>query len=147
MDELILNKARKYCAADEHCKSEVAVKLAAWGASEETTEAIIRQLEDENFISEKRYAELFARSKINQNKWGVLKIVLELTRKNIPEHIINQALKGIDQNQYIKNLDHLVKTKSNEIKENDPIIRKQKLMAFLSSKGYEPEFLENYFDR
>jgi len=145
MDESLLNRARKYCAAAEHCKSEVAAKLAAWGAADEMIEPIISQLEEENFISEKRYAEFFTRSKINQNKWGLVKIELELLRRAIPEEIINEALQNIDRDKYMKNLEALVSAKSNEIKENDPLIRKQKVLAFLSSKGYEPDLVENYF--
>ncbi|MBE0638909.1 MAG: RecX family transcriptional regulator [Bacteroidales bacterium] len=146
MDDYLLNKARKYCAANEHCKSEVAQKLTAWGATQEMTDDIISRLEDENFIAEQRFAELFTRSKINQNKWGVVKIELELERRNIPVQIIRKALSEIDQFQYLKNLEHLVRIKSKELKENDPFIRKQKLMAFLSSKGYEPELLEHHFE-
>lgn len=146
MDEMLLNKARKYCAANEHCRSEVAVKLAGWGAAEEAIEPVINQLELENFISEKRFTELFTRSKINQNKWGIVKIELELQKRNVPEQIICNALREIDRDQYMKNLASLVKAKSEEIKEKDPLIRKQKLMAFLLSKGYEQDLLENYLD-
>jgi regulatory protein len=64
----------------------------------------------------------------------------------IPEKIINEALQNIDRNKYMKNLASLIKAKSNEIKENDPLIRKQKLLAFLTSKGYEYHLVKNYFD-
>lgn len=146
MYQILLNKARKYCAANEHCKSEVVVKLTAWGAEDEMIEPVIRQLVEENFISEKRYAEFFTRSKINQNKWGLVKIELELLRRAIPEEIINETLRNFDRDIYMKNLESLALAKSNEIKENDPFIRKQKVLAFLTSKGYEPDLLENYVE-
>jgi regulatory protein len=146
MDESLLNRARKYCAASEHCKSEVALKLVAWGADKEIIKPVIRQLEEENFISEKRYAEFFTRSKINQNKWGLIKIEYELFRRAVPEKIITEALNNINRDKYMENLASLIKAKSNEIKENNPLIRKQKLLAFLTSKGYEYHLVKQHFD-
>jgi len=139
-----LGKAKKYCAAAEHCKSEVWQKLTAWGAPDDIKTTLINQLEKENYISEKRYADLYVRSKVNQNKWGVLKISSGLHERRIPHEIIVEALKKIDTEQYTKNLQSLILSKSKELKETEPFIRKQKILAFLSARGYEIDLAEKF---
>ncbi len=142
----MLEKARKYCAAEERCKMAVEEKLISWGVENGNISLIINKLEEENFLSEKRFAELFAHSKVNQNKWGKIKIELELQNRNIPEKIISESIAGIDEEQYLKNFVWLIETKAKEWDDLDPMIRKQKLITFLSAKGYEWDLIEKYID-
>lgn len=142
----MLEKARKYCAAEERCKMAVEEKLISWGVENGNISLIINKLEEENFLSEKRFAELFAHSKVNQNKWGKIKIELELQNRNIPEKIISESIAGIDEEQYLKNFVWLIETKAKEWDDLDPMIRKQKLITFLTAKGYEGELIENHLN-
>jgi regulatory protein len=132
-----LQKAQSYCAVQERCIFDVRRKMYAWKVPEEWHDKILLLLQKENFLSEERFAGIFVRSKVNQNKWGKIKIEAELLKRNIPFPLIQQALDGIDQNVYYHNLKVLTEAKEKQLKENQPLIRKQKLMAFLTSKGYE----------
>jgi len=142
----ILEKARKYCAAEERCKMAVEEKLVSWRVENDDISLIINKLEEENFLSEKRFAELFAQSKVNQNKWGKVKIELELLNRNIPEIVIRKALEEIDNDRYLQNLSILIGAKEKELIDLSPLIRKQKLVTFLTAKGYEKELIEKYVD-
>jgi regulatory protein len=143
--EEALAKARKYCALQERCSSEVKAKLFEWCEDETGREEIINQLLEENFLSEYRYADLFTRSKINQKKWGRLKIQFELQQRFLPAEIIEQAFKNIDENQYLENLRYLKLKKEKETNEPDEFKREMKIKAYLATKGYEYEYINKVF--
>jgi len=143
--EEALAKARKYCALQERCSSEVKAKLFEWCEDETGREEIINQLLEENFLSEFRYAELFTRSKINQKKWGRLKIQFELQQRFVPAEVIEKAFKNIDENQYLENLLYLKLKKEKETNEPDEFKREMKIKAYLATKGYEYEYINKVF--
>lgn len=142
----ILEKARKYCAAEERCKMAVEEKLNSWGVETGDAALIIARLEEDNFLSDRRFARLFAQSKVNQNKWGKVKIELELQNRDIPEIVIREALDQIDDDKYLQNFSMLIKAKEKELNDLEPLIRKQKLITFLTAKGYEFDFTEKHID-
>ena len=80
----LLNKAAAYCAAAEHCRSEVQTKLLQWGASAGQAGDILDQLEDQGFISESRYCAAFVNDKIRFQGWGKEKIRMALKQKRLP---------------------------------------------------------------
>jgi len=143
--EEALAKARKYCTLQERCSSEVNAKLFEWCGDETVREEIINQLLEENFLSEFRYADLFTRSKINQKKWGRLKIQFELQQRFLPAEIIEKAFKNIDENQYLENLLYLKLKKEKETNEPDEFKREMKIKAYLATKGYEYEYINKVF--
>jgi len=139
--EETLAKARKYCALQERCASEVKAKLFEWCGDDESGNEIISQLTKENFLSESRFANLFVRSKINQKRWGRLKIQFELQQRFIPAEIIQEALNDIDENQYLENLRYLKFKKEKETTGPDEFNREMKIKAYLATKGYEYEYI------
>ena len=64
----LLEKARKYCVYQERCIYDVQQKLLEWRASLKTIENIIKQLEQEDYINEERFAVSFAHGKLRNNK-------------------------------------------------------------------------------
>ncbi|MFZ4612838.1 MAG: regulatory protein RecX [Bacteroidia bacterium] len=134
-----LERAKCLCAKQERCQSEIYKKLKEWGIEEENSEEIITQLIIENFIDEKRFAQLYSRSKFNQLKWGKIKISYELKQKGISEKCIQYGLQEIDNKVYIKTLQKEIEKKTKELKENNTFILKYKIIKYFYSKGYEPE--------
>lgn len=141
----LLEKAKKFCAAQERCTSEVRLKLNEWCDDESSREEILRKLVNENFLNDPRFVELFVRSKINQNRWGRFKIEFELQKRIIPAEIANEALKNIDENKYLENLRYLKLRKEKEIKGNDEFKNQMKIKAYLASKGYEYEYINKIY--
>jgi regulatory protein len=139
--KVALEKAKWWCAKQERCQHEMYKKLFEWGIEKEDAEEIVSQLIVENFIDEKRFAELYSRSKFNQLQWGKIKIAYELKRKGISEKCINMGLKEIEQKTYIKTLKKEIEKKTKELKEKNTFILKNKLIKYLHSKGYEPELI------
>jgi len=144
--EEALAKAERYCAGQEHCEHDVLLKLYEWGVRE-FAKSITEKLKKEGFISDKRYAELFTRSKINQNKWGRIKIASALKMKNIPSSTIHEVMEKVNEKDYLNNLKTLFLKKEKEIRETDEYAKQQKISLFLMSKGYEPELIYKLFKK
>ena len=120
----LLNKARKYCVYQERCIYDVKQKLLEWRASPQTIESIIRQLEQEDYINEERFAVSFAHGKLRNNKWGKNKIFHALSQKHIPELYVQMGISEIDDEEYISILKSVIRSK--KVDEKDTF-RKLKL--------------------
>ncbi len=134
-------KIEKFCAWQERCSSEVLGKLERWGVDPDDQQQILIHLINEGFLSDERFAELFVRSKINQNKWGRIKIKAELMRRRISSETIDREIDRINEDRYRENLESLFQKKITEIKTRDQEHRDVKLKQYLYSKGYEPELI------
>ncbi|HNW68920.1 MAG TPA: regulatory protein RecX [Bacteroidales bacterium] len=143
----ILHKAQAYCAYQERCTQEVVQKLRDWKVDENRIPKIIEQLTAENFINDVRFTETFVRSKFKLKKWGKNKVAYELRLKKIPDPIISQSLQAIDDQEYRATLQHLKGQKSKETKEKDLFKKKQKIIRFLVSRGFEMELVMEIFKR
>lgn len=141
-----LDKIRKLCAAEEKCRYDVRKKLFDWGVSSGDTEKIINSLVEEKFVDEWRFARLFAGSKFRHNKWGKIKISYELTRKNIAKNVIEDAIRRIDENEYLDVLRKELKKKQKSISAGDDWELRAKLHRYASSKGYETEIINKVLD-
>lgn len=130
-----------YCAVQERSTREVSEKLYAWGVRGQDAEKIIDALVDDNFVNNARFAEAFTRSKFNQKKWGKRKISWELRGKGVSDSEVRHALEGIPEAAYRETAKNLIEKKHAELKDEEPRQRKEKLMRYLASKGYESEFL------
>ena len=140
-DPEALNKAAAYCTLCERCISEVKSKLDAWGVSYSSQQTIIDRLIDEKFIDEKRYSSAYVNDKLRFNHWGRIKIRAKLKEKKVPQEEITTALENIDDEEYNNILQTVLNNKSKEIKENIDIKRKEKLLRFAASRGFEPSLI------
>lgn len=139
--EEIKKKIEHYCAYQERCVFEVRKKLIQLGADENVIVAMLQWLTNENFINEQRFAEAYARSKINQKNWGKNKIVIALKSFGIAENIINIAFSKVDANIYNQQLIHSLEKKNKTIQEPNTFIRKNKLAQYLINKGFEADLV------
>jgi regulatory protein len=144
--ELALSRARRYCAYQERCEREVELKLKAWNVKPALAGQVIRQLKEENYIDDERFARVFVSGKFRINHWGRTKISYELKGKGIPENLINKALEEIDEEEYRNVLRELLSKKNREIKEEDPFVRKKKLVSFAMGKGFEYPIIKEAVD-
>jgi regulatory protein len=139
--EEALKKAQNYCAYQERCSGEVKKKLSVWGLEMEEIMEVISKLKKENFLSDDRFTELYVKSKVNQKKWGKLKIEAELKSRNIPPATIEEQIAKIDVDVYQDNIHLLIQNKIKELERLEPIKQQQRLNQYLQSKGYEPEII------
>lgn len=136
-----LHKSAAYCSLSEHCTSELMDKFNYWEVLPEYREKIIQFLLREKYIDEKRYASAFVKDKFSYNKWGKIRLRIELKAKKIEESIIEEALTEIKEKDYRLMITKLIKEKEKHLEYRNAYEKKGKLFRYLSGKGYENEFI------
>lgn len=142
-----LVKARAYCARQERAQQEVRDKLHAWEVPAKDIEPIISQLIGEGFLSEARFAEHFAVSKLRQKGWGLRKIEAALKQRRVSEPCIRAALKAIDREEKEARLRELVARRWLREREPDAFRKRQKLLAYFLRRGFTAEEVERALER
>ena len=137
-----LAKARSFCAYQERCRVKVSIRMRSFGLTREQTEQVIEKLEEEGFLNDERFATMYAGSKFRILRWGKVKIKAGLRSKGVADGLIIQALASIDEEEYGKCLHELTDAKLRTLKGiNDNRVVKQKVFAYLASKGFEQNLI------
>jgi regulatory protein len=136
-----LIKAANYCAYQERCHIEVEGKLAEWGIYGTEAGAIIAKLIQDGYINEERFAKAYAGGKFRVKQWGRVKIKLGLKAKKISEYCIREAIKEIDEDDYLHTLESLANSKLASVKGPSKPTRHQKVAVYLQGKGYETDLI------
>jgi regulatory protein len=139
--ELALEKIKNWCAYQERAQQETRDKLYEYGLYKNDVEQIISQLINENFLNEERYAIAFAGGKFRIKKWGRQKIRSELRMRKVSDYCINKALKQIDDNDYLRTLESVIKKKLKQVKEPNEIKKQYKILQYAASRGYEKDLI------
>jgi len=136
-------RASSYCAYQERTPDEVRERLREWNIRGEDVEAVISRLVEENFVNEERFAKAFAGGKFRIKHWGRLKIRQELRARGLSEYCVKQAMKEIDEKEYHQTLCCLIEKKNASLKDEETLVKKQKLLRYALSKGYENDLAWN----
>jgi regulatory protein len=139
-------KIEQYCAYQERSQQEVRDKLYDMGLHQDDVENIISELIDNNFLNEERFAITFARGKFRIKHWGKIKIKQHLKLKKVSEYCIKKAIALIDANDYEKTILKLIEKKDRELKEKDDYIKKQKIIRYIISRGFETDIVLSLID-
>ena len=139
--EQALEKIKHYCSYQERCHREVKEKLYSYGLYKNEVEEIIAELIEKNFLNEERFAVQFAGGKFRMKHWGRRKIQYELQQKGVNNFLINIAFKEIDEEDYLKTLQKLARTKWNVLKSENKFVRQSKTNSYLLQKGYEQSLI------
>ena len=130
-------KLEHYCAYQERCHKEVRQKLISMHMIPEAIDVIIVHLLEHNFLNEERFAKTFVSGKFKIKAWGRRRLTFELKKKDISKVNINQALKAIENGEYIEVFNDLAEKKANSIKESDKFKKRKKLIDYLLYRGWE----------
>ncbi len=134
----IKRKLYAYCAYQERCIQEVHQKLKSLEVAEGDYPFWVSHLREEKFLDEDRFARSYARGKFRYKRWGRLKIIRELRKRNIREGLIQSALRTeISQESYQETLQKLIQLRKLQFPLSPS--ERQKLSFFLSQKGFEWE--------
>lgn len=139
--ESALKKAMALCSSREYCISEIRSKIIEWGLAEKESQKITDVLVKEKYIDEARYASAFARDKFRFNKWGRIKIGMMLNMKGLHSSLIKEALKSIDQEEYLNVLQDLISSKRKTIKAGNNYEASARLLRYGLSKGFEKDII------
>ena len=130
-------KLEHYCAYQERCHDEVILKLRSMALNSVEIDEVVVHLIENNFLNEERFACSFARGKFRIKKWGKIRIVNELKFRTISQFNINQALKEIDEVEYLSTFHSLSELTWNTITEKNKLKKRKKFCDYLLRKGWE----------
>lgn len=141
-----LVKAQKYCAYQERCHQEVRSKLYDWGLYTDDVDNVMVMLIQDDFLNEERFAASFVRGKFRIKKWGRVKILVELGKRNISEYCKKKGLDEIDEEEYLATIKEVLRRRASHEKELVPYLRNQKLAAYLYTRGFESDLVWKILD-
>ena len=136
-----LEQIKRFCAYQERCISDVRQKLYKDGFRGDEAEWAIAELISENYLNEERFARSFARGKFRINKWGRIKIEIELRRRAVSSGNILRGLSEISDTAYETCLRDLIK-KLGGVEASDKA--KLKIKRNLIQRGFEPELISRF---
>ncbi|MBR6077758.1 MAG: RecX family transcriptional regulator [Paludibacteraceae bacterium] len=145
-EEQALARMAAYCSGAEHCISEVRAKLTAMQLPSGAQERIIDRLVDERFIDEFRYCRAFVLDKLRYNGWGRNKISAMLSQKRVDHAAASEALDGIDDDEYLEIMEHVINGKRRLISASNGYELKTKLLRFALSRGFEMSVVNRYLN-
>lgn len=136
-----LERARRWCAAEERCESGVREKLAAWGAGSGDADGIVASLTEEGYLDDGRYARAYCESKVLRQHWGRQKVCYQLRLKRLPREAIEAGMAAVDDERYMEMLREVAERKWHEESakrggESDEWEVKRRVMSFLASRGF-----------
>lgn len=134
-------KIENYCVYQERSQQEVRDKLYSWGLHKNEVENAISHLIENNFLNEERFAIAYTQGKLRIKKWGRFKIKQGLKMKRVSEPLIKTALKTIDPDEYYENLKSVLDKKASLLKVEDEWKRKNTLIQYGISRGYERDLI------
>lgn len=136
-----LRKAALFCAYQERTQQEVRDRLKEWSIWGDDAEEVIAELIQQNYLNEERFAKAFAGGKFRVKGWGKRKIQQHLKQRGISGYNLDQAMKEIAPSDYRDTLSTLLTKKRQSLRDDNPLIIKQKLVRYALSKGYESELI------
>lgn len=137
-----LAKIAAYCSKAERAESDVRRKLSMWELDAESVEQIIARLKKENYLNEERFCRCFIKDKLLLNKWGKVKIVFELRKKQITEQSISRCFEEFETDDFEELLLSVLKSKLRTVKAKNDYDKKNKLIRFALGRGYSYEQIQ-----
>lgn len=131
-----LVKAAAYCSKAERAESDVRRKLSLWELQPDETQRIISRLKKENYLNEDRFCRSFIKDKLLFNKWGRIKIIFELKKKQISEQTISRSFDEFESDAFEDSLLKVLTSKAKTTKGKDEYDKRNKLIRFALDRGY-----------
>jgi regulatory protein len=134
-------KIEQYCVYQDRCFLEVEQKLKSYGLIQVSIDFLIDHLMENNFVNEERFARSFVRGAYRHKKWGRKKIIQALKLKQLTQKCISIGLEEIDREEYFGMIEHELKKKANSTKAKSEYEKKNKILRFGLSRGYEYDIM------
>lgn len=111
------------------------------------SDQVIAALYRENYIDDERYARAYCQSKVLHQHWGRQKVLYHLRLKHLPRKAVDAGMAAVSDDDYLAALTSVAEKKSLELRSHteDPYLLRQKLMAFLTSRGFTIDEIKQVF--
>lgn len=134
-------RALAYLAHRARTKHEVRNKLKRSGVDDETSDRVLKRLDELGYLDDKSYARDYVRSRINNRGYGPQRIRSELVRRGIAPELADTAVEeGFAELDLLDAArSHAQKKWSTLRREPDPGKRRRKLVGYLLRRGFDYE--------
>ena len=146
LNQKVLAKLMRYCVYQERSTKEVLNKIETFNVEDSQAQLIYNYLIKHNYLNDQRYACAFVNGKFRINKWGKIKIKMALFIKGIDAKLIEIAMEGINQIEYLKTLNDLANNKIQHINAKSEFDLNNKIRRYLLNKGYETELINQVIE-
>ncbi len=130
------------CARSEHSSGEILQKMRLWGLSDEAQARVMEKLIADKFVDDERFTRAFVNDKIQFNSWGRRKIEQALWAKGVDKSIQQKVLDEVPEEDYLRVLRPLLKSKQRSISARNDFERQMKLIRFAQSRGFSMDQIE-----
>ncbi len=136
---LIKKNALRFLARRHHSVFELKTKLKLKKFSSKVIEEVIAELVKLNLLNDYEFGILYSNERINLKKYGANKIKSDLIKKGLDHSTIKKIIEELGIEENIESAKQIAEKKLSNLKKRgvDKSKLKQKLFAFLLSKGYE----------
>jgi len=141
-EQQALSRLMALCARGEHSSGEMLQKMRLWGLADEAQARIMERLTKDRFVDDERFARAFVNDKIKYNQWGRRKIEQALWAKGVDRDVQQRVLNAVDDEEYIKVLRPLLRSKERSISARNEFERQMKLIRFAQSRGFSMAEIE-----
>lgn len=135
--EQALVSLMRLCARSEKCSSDALRLMRGWGVADVDAKRVLKQLVDQRFIDDNRYAAAFVREKINLSGWGVYKITAAMRRKGLDNDTISAAIAQNGDVDMTERLMEQLRRKIRTVKSKNAADLRAKLFRYATGQGYD----------
>lgn len=129
-------------ASTEICTAEAYSKLRDWAIEPAKADAIVDRLVADRYIDDRRFAHAYVRDRINNARWGLLKIRQAMKLKRLPSSLIDDAIAAeLNDETYCANLAAALRSKARSMPSPVQSADRARLIRFAASRGYEPDLI------
>ena len=135
----IVTAAIRYLSRREYSRRELSGKLLARTFAVADIETVLDNLEEQGYLSDERFAEMFLRSQISRGS-GPFKIRMALNQKGVDSALISKLLDGANVN-WTQNADKIRRKHFGEpLPTDNNSLSKQ--IRYLRNKGFYQEHID-----
>src|SRR5882724_1030591 len=141
--EKLLIKMRSYCDYQPRSHFDLRQKMNSLGIWKRDREEIIAQLIVEGYLNEQRFADSYTIERSRQQQWGRVKIKSHLKNRFVSDRCITDAMKLMNEDDYISNLHKHARGKWDSVKGvgANLFVKMRKTGNYLLQKGYESKLI------
>lgn len=142
------SKIEYWCSYRDRSEYETIQKLYSFHQSESDISKIVVYLREFNFLNDERFANSFVSGKFRIKNWGRKKIYAAILQKRVEKSLVQNALNSIDDNEYRNAIELLIEKKNHLLRnEKEPWKKKQKVLQYLISRGYEYDLVIDVYTK
>lgn len=132
-----LQALMRLCSRAEKSTGDAMRLMRTWGVPEAERQGVVDTLIAQRFISNRRYAEAYAREKSSLAGWGPKKIAMQLRVKGVEREIITEVISQYDCDTHRERLTERLQRKLRTTKAASEYELRGKLLRYALSLGYD----------